>query len=127
MRTLIVRFISTLIAIFLVARGLPLLFPNMDPPIGVDDNVTLVIFSLVLALVNTFIKPILKVLSMPITCLTAGIFSIVLNLLMFFLAAWLTTQIGRQVNIGWLGALIGAIVVAAVGVVVNMFLPDKDD
>jgi putative membrane protein len=125
MRTLLVRFVVTLIAIFLVARVVPLLFPEMTPPIGVDDNVTLIIFALVLALVNAFIKPILKVLSLPITCITAGIFAIVLNLLMFFLAAWLTELLGRTVQVGWLGALIGAVVVALVGWVLNVILPDE--
>ena len=127
MRTLLVRFVVTLIAVFIVARGLPLFFPNMDPVIEVDDNVTLVIFALILALVNAFIKPILRILTLPITCLTAGIFAIVLNLLMFFLAAWLNNQInpGPDVEIGWLGALIGAVVVALVGWVMNVILPDS--
>ncbi len=116
----------------MVAYVVPRLF-NFEPPIDVgsleEPNwTTLIIFSIVLALVNTFIKPILKVLSIPITCLTAGLFSIVLNLLMFFIAAWLTNQLGQGVvNVSWLGALLGALAVAAVGIVLNMFLPEKWD
>ena len=136
MRALLVRFIVTFLAVFLVAYVVPRIF-NLEPPISLGSSLEnpnwaiLLIFSAVLALVNTFIKPILKLLTLPITCLTAGLFAIVINLLMFFIAAWVTnlfeTQIGNRVEVGWLGALIGALAVALVGFVLNIFLPDKWD
>jgi putative membrane protein len=128
-RTLLFRFLATFIAVVLVARFLPEIFPNLTPPIRANDWTTILIFSAILALVNTFIRPILKILALPITCLTAGIFSIVINLLMFFLAAWITNQFLRAtpVEVGWLGALIGAIAIGLVGWALNLFLPDKDE
>ena len=133
MRALLVRFIVTFLAVFLVAYVVPRIF-NTTPPISIGslenpDWLTLVLFSLVLALVNTFIRPILKFLSIPITCLTAGLFSLFINVVMFFLAAWLTNLLkgGEFVNVGWLGALLGALAVAAVGFVLNIFLPDQWD
>jgi putative membrane protein len=134
MRGLLVRFLVTFVAVFLVAYIVPRLF-NLQPPINLGslENpnwLTLTIFSAVLALVNTFIKPILKLLSLPITCLTAGLFSLLINVLMFFLAAWLTNLMqvgGGTVEVSWLGALLGALAVAVVGLVVNMFLPDAWD
>ena len=59
--------------------------------------------------------------------MTAGLFALVINVVMFFIAAWLTSLFNRQVEIGWLGAIIGAIAVSIVGVVVNMVLPDRRD
>ena len=86
MRTLLVRFLVIVVAVFLVSWGLPKLF-NMEPPIKYDDWGTLLIFSAILALLNTFIRPILKLLALPITCLTLGLFGIFINVVMFFLAA----------------------------------------
>ncbi len=128
LRALFIRWITSAIAVFLVTWGLPKLVPTIDAPIkygnGYDDWTTLLIFAGVLALVNTFIKPVLQILSLPITCLTAGLFALVINVVMFFLAAWLTSMFNRNVEVGWLGAIVGAIAVAIVGLVVNMVLPD---
>jgi putative membrane protein len=131
MRALLARFIITFIAVLLVAYGIPRLF-NLSPPIRIGpldtpDWTTILLFSALLALVNTFIRPILKVIALPITCLTAGIFSFVINLLMFFLAAWLTNQLrgGENVQVDWLGALIGAIAIAVVGLIINVPLPKR--
>jgi putative membrane protein len=134
MRALLARFIVTFLAVFLVAYVVPRIF-TLEPPINLGSSLEspnwaiLLIFSAVLALVNTFIKPILKLLTLPITCLTAGLFAIVINLVMFFIAAWLTNlleaQTGSRVDVGWLGALLGALAVALVGLVLDMFLPDK--
>ena len=120
MRTLLLRFVIYVIAVFLVTWGLPQVFRDLTPPIQYGDWTTLLIFAGVLALVNTFIRPILKLLALPITCLTMGLFGIVINVLMFFLAATLTSVFsGRRVELGWGGALIGAIAVFVVSLVVN--------
>ena len=122
MRTLLLRFVIYVIAIFLVTWGLPQVFKDLTPPIQYGDWTTLLIFAAVLALINTFIRPILKILALPITCLTMGLFGIVINVLMFFLAATLTSVFSggtRGVEIGWGGALIGAIAVFVVSMVVN--------
>jgi len=123
-RTLLVRFLVIVVAVFLVSWGLPKLF-NMEPPIKYDDWGTLLIFSAILALLNTFIRPILKLLALPITCLTLGLFGIFINVVMFFLAATLTSLFGgRNVQVGWGGALIGAIAVWVVSFVVNMVIKE---
>src|SRR5207237_8024902 len=57
------------------------------PLITYTDWVTLAIFAAVLALLNTFIRPILVFLSIPFTCMTAGLFVIVINAALFAIAA----------------------------------------
>jgi putative membrane protein len=111
------------IAVFLVAWGLPQLGLFGDTvfiSFG-DDWATLAIFAAVLALLNTFVKPILVVLSIPVTCMTAGLFIVIINTALFALAAWLVSQFRPdfQVTDFW-GALIGALAVSAVGIAVNM-------
>ena len=119
MRTLLVRWAIIVIAVFLVAWGLPQL--NIqglnEPLIRYDDWVTLAIFAAVLALLNTFVRPILVFLSIPFTCLTAGLFVIVINTALFALAGALVP--GFSIANFW-GALVGAVAVSVVGIVVNM-------
>ena len=117
MRTLILRWAIVVIAVFLVAKGPQWLGLTVDPLVSYgDDWVTLAIFAGVLALLNTFVRPILVFLSIPFTCLTLGLFVLVINTAMFALAALLT-----EVNVnGFWGAFIGALAVSVVGVAVNM-------
>ena len=122
MRTLLLRWAVIVIAIFLVAWGLPQVGITTEPLISYNDWVSLAIFAAVLALLNTFVKPILLFLSIPITCLTMGLFVLVINTALFALAA----QLVHGVNVsGFWGAFIGAIAVSVVGVVLNLVLnPD---
>jgi len=71
-----------------------------------EDEIAVLVFGLVLGLLTTFVKPVLAFISIPLTCLTFGLFTLVLNALLFGLAAWLTPDLAVT---GW-GALIGAVV-----------------
>ena len=117
MRTLLLRWAVTVIAVFVVAWGLPQLRLTPQPLVTYNDWGTLAIFAAVLALLNTFVRPVLLFLSIPLTCLTLGLFVLVINTAMFALAAWLVPSF--QVS-GLLGAFIGALAVSVVGVLVNM-------
>lgn len=121
MRTLLIRWAVVVIAVFLVAWGLPQTGLVSRPIIKYDDWATLAIFAAVLALLNTFIRPILAFLSIPITCLTAGLFGIVLNAIMFSLAAYIVQKVGGDFYVAdfW-AALIGAIAVSVVSLVINL-------
>ncbi len=46
------------------------------------------IFGLILSIINIGIKPIMQLLSLPITVITLGIFYLVVNMLMLYIAAW---------------------------------------
>ena len=70
--------------------------------------------SIVLALVNTIVKPVLFVLTLPFTILTLGLFLFVLNMMMLWLTSLLVP--GFRVS-GFLTTLIASIVLALVGMV----------
>ena len=57
------------------------------PGVSVDTFVTAIIVSVVLGVVNTFLKPILFLLTLPATILTLGLFTFVINALMVYLVA----------------------------------------
>src|SRR6185369_12844312 len=48
-----------------------------------------IVLAVVLGVINMFIKPVIKLVTLPLTILTLGIFSLVLNALFIVLAAWL--------------------------------------
>ncbi|WP_018296779.1 phage holin family protein [Corynebacterium lubricantis] len=63
--------------------------------------------------VNAVVSPILRALGLPITCLTFGLFVLVLNAAVFALTGWLSNQFGLGLIIdGFWPALIGAAVLA---------------
>jgi putative membrane protein len=73
----------------------------------------------VIGLLNTFVRPILVVLTLPATLLTVGLFLFVINALMFWAAAELLD--GFQVN-GFVSALIGSLIYSLLGVVIESAL-----
>jgi putative membrane protein len=70
--------------------------------------------AVILAVVNTLVKPVLFVLTLPFTILTLGLFLLVLNAVMLKLTAWLVPGVSVD---GWGTALIGAILLSAVSMV----------
>ncbi|MGO1192279.1 MAG: phage holin family protein [Nesterenkonia sp.] len=78
----------------------------------------------VFGIVNVTIKPSGGLLSLPITCLTLGLFAIIINALMLLLTGWLTswTPVTLIVEDFFFDAILGAIVVAIVSAVLNRFL-----
>lgn len=87
-----------------------------------DKYISLLGTGLVLGIVNAFIRPIIELVSAPITCLTLGLFHFVIGALMLYLVS-LVPVLGFQVN-GIIAAFLGAIVIAIVGVVLSWILPD---
>jgi putative membrane protein len=80
--------------------------------VSVDSILTAIIVALVLGLLNSFVKPILVILTLPITILTLGLFYLVLNVIMIYIADYFIG--GFRVD-GFLPALFFSIVLALVG------------
>ena len=57
------------------------------PGVSLDDFGTAVVVTVILGLVNTFLKPLLLLLSLPITILSLGLFTFIINALMVLLVA----------------------------------------
>ncbi|HSO28313.1 MAG TPA: phage holin family protein [Candidatus Sulfomarinibacteraceae bacterium] len=103
--------------------------PQIEFAFG-DDWWKLLAVALILALVNSYVKPILKALSFPITLLSLGLFSFILNALLLLLVALVSDQLGLGFSIGgfppdltadaFVGALLGAIVISIVSTLLGM-------
>lgn len=87
-----------------------------------SEVVTLIIVALIFGLVNLIVKPVVKLLSLPLLILSLGLFSLVINALMLMLTAGLA---GDAFNVGgfW-PAVLGALIISIVSWAVTMVLDD---
>lgn len=70
-----------------------------------ESEIAVLTFGVALGVLTAFVKPVLQFITLPLTCLTFGMFALVINAALFGLAAWLTP--GLDVT-GW-GAVVGAV------------------
>ncbi|MBW8306266.1 MAG: phage holin family protein [Thiobacillus sp.] len=92
------------------------------PSIEVSGFGTALIAALVLGFINTLVRPVLAILTLPITVLTLGIFYLVLNGLLFWLASALLP--GFQVH-GLVSAMVGAILYGVIAWALSALIPNK--
>jgi putative membrane protein len=82
----------------------------------------------ILGLLNGFLKPAISLLALPLTILTFGLFSIVINSGLLLLTSWIAEHTNRvyfQVD-DFVAAVFGAIIISIVGIVLHFFIdPDK--
>ncbi len=89
---------------------------------------TLVVVGAILGLVNATIKPVVKLLSLPLVILTLGLFALVVNGLLFWLVATVSSRLGAPFHVdGFWSGFWGAIVVSIVSWLLSIVVPDGDD
>lgn len=120
---LIIRFLIKVATVIALSYVLPMLWSGFSNPI-VSTPLDAVKVALVLGLLNTFLKPIIKLFALPITCLTLGLFSLVISAAMVILADKLLD--GFQVG-GWLAALIFSLSFSFISATVENFIVDDDN
>jgi putative membrane protein len=106
----IIHFLVSAVAILITAYVLPGVYVN--------GFLTAFILAVILGVVNTFIRPVLIVLTLPLTIVTLGLFVLVINGLLVLLASYIVP--GFTVASFWYAFLFG-IVLAAVSWVLQMF------
>ena len=93
------------------------------------DAVTLLVGVLVLGLLNATLGKILKLLTLPLSCLTLGLFALVVNAIVLWVAASL--QLGFRITQGglrgFLAAFVASLLIAFINGVLGVFLPDDRD
>lgn len=102
-----------LIGILLNALTLFILVEFLDEVTGEGGIKLFIIGGIILGVLNAFIKPLMKVLSLPFVVLTAGLFLIVINAVILYLAQWMINIMEfRDVRLYFAG--LGAYIVAAI-------------
>ncbi|MEX1141650.1 MAG: phage holin family protein [Thermoleophilaceae bacterium] len=87
-----------------------------------DQWWTLLIAAAVFTVVNALVKPVLTVLSIPFIVATLGLFYLLLNVLMLYLADWVVPDF--EIATFWWGVL-AAVIVGAVNWALSLVLPDR--
>ena len=113
MLQLIARLVLTALGVMLVAY--------LVPGVAVASFWVALIAALIIGLVNALVRPVLQVLALPITILTLGLFSLIVNAACFGLAAWLVP--GFTVA-GFGPAFWGALALSIYGWLVNVLITD---
>ena len=112
--TLIIRWFINALALLLVAY--------LYSGVKVNDIFTALIAALVLGFVNAFIRPLLVLLTLPVTVLTLGLFIFVINALLF----WLGAEVVKGFTVtGFTAALIGSLMFSVVTLLTSWLVSDK--
>lgn len=79
------------------------------------------LIALVFGIVNAIVKPIVKLISLPLYILTLGLFTLVVNALMLMLTAWITEQSTWGLRVEGFGtAVIGALIISIVSFILSV-------
>jgi putative membrane protein len=129
---LLVKIIVNAIAVYVAVLVVPQInFPAADNLMQLQGNWWhVLVVALILALVNSYLRPILKALSFPISLLTLGLFALVLNAFLLLLVAFIADAVDITFTIdrfppsltadAFVGALLGSIVISIVSIVLGM-------
>lgn len=111
--------VSLLIACLVTAISL-LIISKLPTGVEIDSFGKALVSAVVFGILNALLKPILDVLALPLTILTLGVFAVVVNAIIFGLAAALVT--GFRLRWGFWSALIGAIALGFVNSLIYKLL-----
>ena len=112
--TLIVRWFINALALMLVAY--------LYSGVQVEGIFAALIAALVLGLVNAFIRPLLVLLTLPVTVLTLGLFIFIINAFLF----WFVAEVVKGFTVtGFMAALIGSLMFSVVTLLTSWLVFDK--
>lgn len=104
---------------WLLLSGALLLVAELYGGVSVDGYTAALVASLVLGLLNTLVRPLLVLLTLPVTLLTLGLFLFVVNAAMF----WAAASVLRGFHVDGFGAaLIGSVIYSVCGMVIDVFV-----
>jgi putative membrane protein len=121
---LLVRLLATAVALAVAAWLVDGI--SVGPGTDTERALTLLGVAVIFGLVNAIVRPILRLLTLPLVILTLGLFLLVVNALMLLLTEWIAEQFDLAFQVdGFWSALLGALIVTVVSFLINVVLPDK--
>ena len=97
-----------------------LVVPNLD---FTGEWWKLIVVAFIFGLINTFLRPVLRILTLPISIMTLGLFLIVINALMLLLTGLVSAELDLGFVVGdFLAALLGSVVISLVGFVLSLVI-----
>jgi putative membrane protein len=112
---ILIRWLVTTLAILMI--------PHLISGVRVEGIGSALAAAAILGILNALIRPILIVLTLPLTIVTLGLFILVINALLFQFAGWMVS--GLHIESFW-SALFGSLIVSIVSWIMNSALPSRD-
>ncbi|MBK8047829.1 MAG: phage holin family protein [Anaerolineales bacterium] len=125
---LILRILINIVAVGIAVWILP------DDVFSVSGGIWVwLMIAVIIGLVNAFIGPIIKLISLPITCLTLGLFTLVINAFLLLISVWFANLLvpgsvalqGSNWFMTFVWAMVAALIISIVSGVLSWFLPDE--
>ena len=121
---IVIRVVLNAVAVWIAT----LIVPGVD--VETDSTgkkiLTLVVVGAILGLINATIKPIVQLLSLPLTILSFGIFALVINGLLFWLVSAISSALGAPFHVdGFWAGFWGALVVSIVSWILSIVVKDR--
>ena len=109
---------------WLIITAAILIASSLVPGIQVDSVLTAILAAGVLGLINVFIKPVLLILTLPLSILTLGVFTFFINALLLELVAYFVQ--GFRID-GFLSAFLGALIISVFTWFANYFINSRPE
>ncbi len=117
---LLVRWFITVVALIVAVW----LVPGIRVE-GTNAFIAFGVMAIILGFFNAFLKPVLRILSIPAIILTLGLFLLVINALILMLSAWIARNLGIGFYVdGFWSAFWGSLTVSVVSFILSIVLPD---
>ena len=132
----LLRVLVNALAIWVAAWILPGMGIAADPSVvsavGGETTASVLAYlfvGLVFGAVNAVVRPVLTILSLPITCLTLGLFAIVVNAAMLWLTSWLSsfTPLRLEIDSFLWTAVLATLIIGVVSIVMGWIVPDREE
>ena len=131
----LLRVLVNALAIWVAAWILPGMELTADPSVvsavGGETTASILAYlfiGAVFGVVNAVVRPVLSILSLPITCLTLGLFAIVVNAAMLWLTSWLSsfTPLRLEIDEFFWTAVLATLIIGVVSLLMGWIVPDRE-
>ncbi|MEE6258294.1 phage holin family protein [Plantactinospora sonchi] len=122
----LIRLVISAVALWITSLVVPGI--ELTGRSGWENALTVLVVALIFGVVNAVLKPIIHVVGCVFYVLTLGLFALVVNALLFLLTDWIAHLFDLPFEIdGFWPAFYGAIVMAVVGWLLGVVVPDRSD
>ena len=112
---LVIRWLVLAVAVWVTAEAVP--------GIHLDGWQSTLAVALILGLLNLYLRPILTLLTLPVTLLTLGLFILVINAILLGLTSWIASWFNIRFHVdSFFDALLGAIIISLVRMLIGLFV-----
>ncbi len=88
----------------------------------------ILIVGMIFGLINTYIRPFIKLFTLPLLILSLGLFTFVINAMMLMLTSWLSGEFNLGFHVeGFKAAFWGSLLISLVSLILSCLIPPRED